>query len=99
MKGTTVALVPLALEHVSDFLRYSSDPTLWTWWLRQPPVDAATMRSEVETALVQQKNGQRVPFSIFHLAGKEYIGSTSFWHIDSVNRSVEIGSTWLASAF
>jgi RimJ/RimL family protein N-acetyltransferase len=99
MRGTTVELVPLMLEHVSDFLRYSSDPTLWTWWLRQPPVDAATMRSEVETALAQQRSGQRLPFSIFHLAGKEHIGSTSFWDIDRVNRSVEIGSTWLASPF
>ena len=99
MKGTNVALVPLSLEHVSDFLRYSSDPTLWTWWRRQPPVDAATMRNEVEAALAQQKSGRRLPFSIFHLARKECIGSTSLLHIDTMNRSVEIGSTWLASAF
>ena len=99
MKGTTVALVPLSLEHVSDFLRYSNGSTLWTWWLLQPPIDAGTMRSEVEKALAQQKSGQRLPFSIFHLARKEHIGSTSFWHIDTVNRPVEIGGTWLAPAF
>jgi RimJ/RimL family protein N-acetyltransferase len=99
MKGTTVTLVPLSLEHVSDFLRYSNDSTLWTWWLRPPPIDAKAMRAEVELALAEEKRGERVPFSIFHLARKEHIGSTSLRHIDIVNRTVEIGGTWLAAPF
>jgi RimJ/RimL family protein N-acetyltransferase len=57
------------------------------------------MRSEVEAALSQQQSGVRVPFSIFHLQRKEHIGSTSLWHVDATHRSLEIGSTWLASAF
>lgn len=99
MHGPTISLVPLSLDHVDDFLRYSADPTLWTWWLRQPPVDAATMRAEVALALAQQASGARTPFSVFHRARREHIGSTSLWHIDRVNRSVEIGSTWLATPF
>jgi hypothetical protein len=43
------------------------------------------MRLEVELALAQQRDGQRVPFSIFHHARGEHIGSTSLWHIDRVN--------------
>jgi RimJ/RimL family protein N-acetyltransferase len=99
MQGTTVALVPLSVEHIGDFLRYSGDSNLWAWWLRQPPMDAETMRSEVELALMQQKSGELFPFSIFHLARGEHIGSTSFLNVDSVNRSIEIGSTWLGSPF
>jgi N-acetyltransferase len=99
MKGITVALIPLSIEHVDDFLKHSSDPALWTWWLRKPPIDADTMRSEVESALFQQKSGLRIPFSIFHLGRKEHIGSTSLWHVDTTHRSLEIGSTWLGSAF
>ncbi len=99
MKGVTIALVPLSIEHVDDFLKHSSDPTLWTWWLRKPPIDAATMRSDVESALIQQKNGLRVPFSIFHLGRKEHIGNTSLWRIDTTHHSLEIGSTWLGAAF
>ena len=99
MKGSTVALVPLAIEHVGDFLRHGSDPKLWTWWVRKPPLDAGTMRSEVELALSQQKSGLRVPFSILHLARMQHIGSTSFLHIDTAHRSVEIGSTWLGTEF
>jgi RimJ/RimL family protein N-acetyltransferase len=99
MIGASVSLVPLSLAHLDDFLRYSGDASLWTWWLRQPPIDSEGMRREVELALAQQRNGQRVPFAIFHHARREHIGSTSFWHIDRVNLSLEIGSTWLATPF
>ena len=99
MRGKTIALVPLSLDHVSDFLRHSTDPTLWTWWLRKPPVDVDTMRNEVTAALAQQKSGVRIPFAIFHLDRKEHVGSTSLWNIDTEHRSLEIGSTWLASPF
>ena len=99
LAGPTISLVPLSLEHVADYLRYSPDVTLWTWWLREPPLDERTMREEVTRALEQQTNGERIPFSIFHRARNEHIGSTSFWHVDHVNHSLEIGSTWLATPF
>ena len=99
MKGEAVALVPLSLDHLGDFLRHSNDPALWTWWLRKPPIDAHTMRSEIASALEQEKSGVRRPFAILHLGRNEHIGSTSLWRIDPVHRSVEIGSTWLGSAF
>src|SRR6478735_7405382 len=83
----SVSLVPLSLAHVDDFARYSCDASLWTWWLRKPPIDEEGMRQEVELALAQQRSGQRVPFSIFHHARQEHIGSTSLWHIDKVNLS------------
>jgi RimJ/RimL family protein N-acetyltransferase len=99
LTGATVSLVPLRLAHVADFLKYSKEPSLWIWWLRRPPNDEATMVQEVELALSQLANGLRVPFSIFHRSRGEYIGSTSLWNIDRVNRTLEIGSTWLALPF
>ncbi|MEO6876618.1 MAG: GNAT family protein [Opitutaceae bacterium] len=99
LSGNTVELVPLSFDHIADFLRHSPDPSLWTWWLRKPPVDEAAMRAEVETALAQQKQGVRIPFAIFHRQKGEHIGSTSLWHVDRANRSLEIGSTWLGAAF
>jgi RimJ/RimL family protein N-acetyltransferase len=99
MKGTHVALVPLSIDHVDDLLKHSGDPALWTWWMRKPPMDLEAMRAEVEVALVQQKNGVRVPFAIYHRARKEHIGSTSLLRIDTVHRSLEIGASWLGSTF
>ncbi len=99
MTSASVSLVPLSLQHVEDFLRYSGDASLWTWWLRKPPMDSEGMRREVELALTQQRNGQRIPFSIFHHERQEHVGSTSLLHVDHVNLSLEIGSTWLATPF
>lgn len=99
MKGRSVSLVPLSLDHLSDFLRYCDEPSLWTWWLRKPPVDADGMRNEIELALAEQQSGFRVPFSIFHHERGQHIGSTSLLHVDHAHRSVEIGSTWLALPF
>lgn len=94
-----MALVPLSIEHVGDLVKHSGDPTLWTWWMREPPLDLETMRAEVELALLQQKNGLRVPFAIYHLARREHIGSTSLLRVDTVHRSLEIGATWLGTTF
>jgi hypothetical protein len=33
MKGRTVSLVSLSLDHVSDFLHHCGDESLWKWWL------------------------------------------------------------------
>src|SRR5262245_20935049 len=99
MKGRSVSLVPLSLDHLSDYLRYCGEASLWTWWLRKPPVDADGMRNEIELALAQQQGGLRVPFSIFHNERKEHNSSTSLLHMDPVHRSIEIGSTWLALPF
>lgn len=97
--GKRVSLVPLAREHIRDFLRYSGDPDLWRWWLREPPMDEQGMRREVEFALAQRDAGARMPFSIFHRERAEHIGSTSIWHVGRTDHSFEIGSTWMGRPF
>lgn len=99
LTGPTVSLVPLSLEHAGDLLKYSREPSLWTWWLRAPPTDEIAMRKEIELALSQRDAGARMPFAIFHRARGELVGSTSLFNIDRVHRSLEIGSTWLALPF
>jgi RimJ/RimL family protein N-acetyltransferase len=99
LRGTLVSLVPLSLDHVSDLCRYSAEPTLWTWWLRPPPVDVATMKQEVGQALHQHATGARLAFAIVHHELGHAIGSTSLLHPDAQHRSVEIGSTWLGLPF
>jgi len=99
LKGPSVSLVPLSIDHLADFARYCGEQSLWTWWLRKPPVDVEGMRSEIALALQQQSSGLRVPLAIFHRERQEHIGSTSLWHLDQRCRTMEIGSTWLALPF
>ena len=99
LDGATVSLVPLSITHLPDLLRHAADPALWQWWIRKPPLDEATMRAEIELALTQQGRDERIPFAIVQRVSGEGIGSTSYLARDVRNRSVEIGATWLGSAF
>ncbi len=47
------------------------------------------------TAMEDQRAGVRIPFAVRRLADDRIVGTTSFLHIDPVNRGVEIGSTFL----
>jgi RimJ/RimL family protein N-acetyltransferase len=99
MQSEQIKLIPLSLSHCEDFMRYANDPTLWTWWLRKPPMDLTQMQNEVQTALDQQVQGIRIPYAIYHFASSTLIGSTSFLNINHAHRSIEIGGTWLATPF
>lgn len=99
MQSDQIKLIPLALSHCEDFMRYAKDPTLWTWWLRNPPSDLAQMQHEVQTALDQQAQEIRIPYAIYHFASDTLIGSTSFLNINNTHKTLEIGATWLATPF
>ena len=99
LEGATVSLVPLSITHLPDLLRHAADPSLWQWWIRKPPLDEVTMRAEIELALAAQDRDERIPFAIVQRASGEGIGTTSYLARDVRNRSVEIGATWLGTAF
>ncbi len=99
LDGTTVSLVPLARAHLADLSRGGADPDLWQWWIRKPPLDETGMRGEIELALALQTRRERIPFAILHRTFGACIGSTSYLSLDLRNRSIEIGATWIATAF
>jgi RimJ/RimL family protein N-acetyltransferase len=98
LHGATVDLIPLSGDHVGELATYSAERSLWTWWLRPPPVDVAILAAEIEAALEAKKLGERVPFAVWHRGLGHCIGSTSFWKVQD-HRSIEIGSTWLGLPF
>ena len=99
MQSEQIKLIPLLISHCEDLMRYANDPTLWTWWLRNPPINLIQMQHEVQTALEQQAQGIRTAYAIYHFASSTLIGSTSFLNINHAHRSIEIGGTWLTTPF
>lgn len=97
LSSPAVTLVPLSLAHLADCVRGADDPTLWTWWVREPPRGDAGMRREIELALALKARGTRLPFAIVHGRDGTCIGSTSYLAYEPDHRSIEIGATWLAS--
>jgi RimJ/RimL family protein N-acetyltransferase len=54
------------------------------------------MRDYIDSALEAQAAGTAIPFATVERASGRVIGSTRYMNIDTANRRVEIGSTWLA---
>jgi N-acetyltransferase len=97
LPGRTVRLEPLALAHVPGLCSVGLEPALWRW-IPTPVTTDAEMREYVEIALDEQRRGVSVPFAIVDQPSGRAIGSTRYANIDSANRRLEIGWTWLTSA-
>lgn len=95
LSGPFVRLVPLRLDHVPALARVGLDPELWRW-VPTPVSTADEMHAYVASALDDQTRGLALPFVIVAAASNEVIGCTRFGNIDTKNRRLEIGWTWLA---
>jgi RimJ/RimL family protein N-acetyltransferase len=96
--GRTVRLEPLTLEHVPALSAVGLEPDLWRW----TPTAVSTaeeMLTYVSIALDEQRRGLALPFAIIHRASGKAIGSTRYANIDTRNRRLEIGWTWVIPSF
>jgi RimJ/RimL family protein N-acetyltransferase len=94
LRGSTVRLEPLTLDHTAALARVGLEPVLWRWvpTRMQTPGD---MQAYVLTALDEQRCGVSLPFVIIDQASGEVIGSTRYANIETSHRRLEIGWTWL----
>lgn len=98
LTGQLVSLEPLQLEHLSALCEFGLDAELWKWTLGVI-TDEAAMEKYVGSALEDQESGLAMPFVTRERDSKRIVGSTRFGNIDQANRKVEIGWTWIASAW
>jgi RimJ/RimL family protein N-acetyltransferase len=96
LEGEHVRLEPLSLDHLDRLCTIGLDQHLWQWTVTQIQ-SCADLRRYIETALAQQEAGAALPFVTIEQASGEVVGSTRYGNIDSNNRRVEIGWTWIAS--
>ena len=93
LQGQNVRLEPLRSDHAAALSEAVQDGELWRLWYTAIPTPAA-MASEVQRRLDLQASGSMLPFAVIHLADERMAGMTTYMHIDSANRRLEIGSTW-----
>ena len=96
LRGEHVVLEQLDLSHVDGLFAACADPEVYRWLTQPVPTDTAAMARQVNEALRMQAQGRRVPFVQRCARTGEVIGSTSFYNIDEVNRSIGIGYTMFA---
>lgn len=97
--GTRVRLEPLSLDHVDDLFEAGRDPRVWRWLSGPQPTDRAEMAREVTGALTAAAAGDRVPWAQIDLATGRAVGVTSYYEVVPAHRRLEIGYTWLGSAY
>lgn len=94
LRGRHATLEPLARAHCEALQAAACDGELWRLWYTSVPSPEG-MAAEIERRLDLQAKGSMLPFAVLD-AGGAAVGMTTFMHIDSVHRRVEIGSTWYA---
>ncbi len=94
LTGRHATLVPLAADHAPALAEASRDGELWRLWYTSVPAPEQ-MDAEIERRLGLLGTGSMLPFTVLDAAGTPS-GMTTYMHIDSAHKRVEIGSTWYA---
>lgn len=98
LTGSRVRLEPLRADHLADLEEVAFDLPIWQWTIMGPQ-DAAGLRRWVETALDNQAAGTERPFATVDLGTGRAIGSSRYMTIVPEHRRLEIGWTWIGTAF
>jgi N-acetyltransferase len=98
LTGKVVRLEPMSIDHVLPLARVGLEPDLWKYQPRSLHT-ADDMREYVLGLLNEQRQGITVPFVIFDRTASQIIGCTRYMDIATQHRRLEIGGTWLISAY
>jgi len=95
--GDYVRIEPLTLKHLNDLQDAVRDGELNLLWYTFIP-NADNMLEEINKRLRLREMGSMQPFAIIDIVTGLAVGMTTFMNIDSSNRRVEIGSTWISKS-
>lgn len=99
LAGVHVRLEPLDLDrHWPGLVAIGLEPSLWAFTASQVKT-ADELRAYFDKALDEQRLGTALPFATIDVASGRVCGSTRFGNLVREHRRVEIGWTWLGTAF
>ncbi|MGC4891298.1 bifunctional pyridoxamine 5'-phosphate oxidase family protein/GNAT family N-acetyltransferase [Micromonospora sp. DT227] len=95
LRGEHVVLEPLDLAHADELNAATGDPDVWRHLGDRRPTDVAGMRRIIAGYLDAQQDGEQVYWAQRCARTGTVVGTTSWYEIDPVRRSLAIGYTWL----
>jgi RimJ/RimL family protein N-acetyltransferase len=98
ISGTRIALEPLSLSHLDDLAIAGADESIWRW-LPSAHHLPGSMLPFIAQALTALDRRAALPFATIDRTTKKAIGSTRYHHIAVEHRRLEIGVTWIGTAF
>ncbi|MBH5318527.1 GNAT family N-acetyltransferase [Paenibacillus sp. GSMTC-2017] len=94
LTGSKVQLVPIEPSHAEGLFKAGNFPDIWT--LTRGRIDSLESADQYVKTALEQKNA--IPFVIVDRVSQQIIGTTRLFEISLLNKSLEIGSTWLTPA-
>ncbi|HET7169613.1 MAG TPA: GNAT family N-acetyltransferase, partial [Candidatus Limnocylindrales bacterium] len=98
LTGERIRMEPLDERHLDDLARVAVDDTVFRW-ITALPMDDAALRAWFDQARANAAATTEVPFATVDRATDRAVGSTRFMSIAPEHRRLEIGWTWLGTAF
>jgi RimJ/RimL family protein N-acetyltransferase len=98
LEGNHVKLEPLSLGHLDALCAVGLDPELWKFTTVNIR-NGEEMRTYIEEAVRLQAAGTVMAFATRDKKTNKIVGSTRFADIQVAHRTLEIGWTWIATAF
>ncbi len=94
LENDKIRMEPLTLNHLLALNEIGLHEELWRWTNAICTTEFA-LREYIEEAVRSRDHGTAVPFVTFDKITNRVVGSSRFGSIDSRNRRVEIGWTWI----
>lgn len=98
LTGQRVRLEPLSMDHLDDLVEVGLDTSIWALTIARP-TDRAGIEAWLRAAIASGAAGVDVPFATIDLATTRAIGSTRYMSIVPDHRRLEIGWTWVGTAY
>jgi len=98
LTGRRIRMEPLDDRHLEDLARVAFDDAVWRWTIAKP-IDDDGLRSWFDQARANAEASIEVPFATIDLASGRAIGSSRYMTIVPEHRRLEIGWTWIGTAF
>lgn len=95
--GSRVVLEQLSTAHAPELALAVAERELWkTWYTSIPSPDE--MESEIAHRLKLHSEGLMAPWVVRRVSDGRGVGMTAYVGLDSVNRRLEIGHTWISAS-
>ncbi len=99
LENEVVLLRPLRENDYEHLVTFSiNEPELWFYSL-VPANSEANLKTYIHSALNGRKEGKEYPFIVFDKRTGKYAGSTRFYDIQLMHKTLQLGYTWYGIAF
>ncbi len=99
LSTSKVTLRPLTMSHLSEFFSAGSFPEIWTWSLPDKCTSIKATEDWLTYSQQMSEQGLHVPFAIFDNNSGKFVGSTRYCSINTEDKSLEIGFTFITPQF